>query len=329
MHSVRIKTLSVAALLTVLAFGNAAVAGMREELLLGLNYYGVKVQQQYDPVMKGYVINVTGTDPTTGQPFYNNTNFDFGFADLTLGYGPSGVGDTFNVRAKYTKRVIPTVHLSMSTGNRPLDYRFKTHVGLEDVDVVGSLLMNVDMRVNKYGFYEVSGQISNRASVDTFGALGEKSDLTVLDYDVGPFSFSGNICVDAMAALTEPFFNAFGAENPFQQFQKGIGGLASLTTGVEDLVAKMASGQLLGDNELAQLINNSVLSSALGKQELSSKLFEGLLLPEDFLQPCSQCTGRDLDSRLSGMLVPEPGMLLLLTGLGTGFLAFSRKRSRR
>jgi hypothetical protein len=328
MDSVRIRTSLVVALIVSMAVGDLAFAGINADLAYGLRLAGIQYSKRYDPLSRGYYLNITPTDPSTGASFYSNTLIDLGFADLTLGYGPNGIGDSFRIQASYTKRVVPTAHFIFNTGGRPLDYRFTSHIGGQNLDIIGSALINVDTRINQYGFYQVTLQASNRAQVGTNGALGTDANLPDLNYDIGPLSLTGNIYVDAIAAITDPFFEQFGTENPFRAFDQGIAGLASATTRVDDLLTRLESGQLLSDQDLATLISNSILSSAMGK-EPSAKLFQNLVVPDDLLASNAKVAQPEAAFELVTSPLPEPGMLLLLASVSAGFFAFSRRRGRQ
>jgi len=84
MINLRLKLAVVAAVLAGLSITDIASAQLGDDLLYGLQLYGVRFQKKYDPLTKGYQLNVSLIDPDTGLPFYNDTNFYLGFADLTL-----------------------------------------------------------------------------------------------------------------------------------------------------------------------------------------------------------------------------------------------------
>jgi hypothetical protein len=326
MINLRLKLAVVAAVLAGLAIADIASAELSDDLVYGLQLYGVRFQKKYDPLTKGYALNVSFTDPNTGLPFYNDTNFYLGIADLTLGTDAPG---TIKTSAIYSTRWVPAVRFGMKTvdpqGNsNPLSYKFHSFLFGQDFTVTGSLLMDTDVYINKWGSYDITLQASNRSTV-TMQGVTDPSKLPNFDYDVGPISLSGNIYLDALAVIADPFFEKFGAENPFARFGGGLADISLKATSVEDLIARLEAGQLLSDDDLSKIVNNSVLSSALGK-EPSSDLFTKLVLPEGLLDPqpldCEQC------GRISALAVPEPGMLALLATVGAGFYLSPHRRRR-
>lgn len=321
MMTSRFKSVIAALLVSILATTNVASA-LSDDLVYGLQLYGVKFNKSYDPLSKGYSLNVSFIDPQTGRPFYNNTTFDLGFANLVMESGSLSLG------AKYTERGVPAVRFGLSTNGQPLDYKFETFIGAQDVVVDGSLLLDISTRVNQYGFYDVSLQASNRATITSDGWFAENKEFPDLDFDIGPINMSGNIYVDALALVTDPFFDRFGLNNPFAEFQKGLAGLNLRASPLDDLVARLESGQLLSDSELSMLISNSILASALGKQP-SSDLLAKMILPDGFLEGTGTNNNTDEPVLLTSMAIPEPGMLALLAAAGAGFLVRARRRSSR
>jgi hypothetical protein len=177
---------------------------------------------------------------------------------------------------------------------------------------------------NKLGTYDITLQASNRTDVSTVSSP-DGAGLPDFDYDIGPINLTGNIYIDALAAITDPFFDRFGAVNPFAQIQSGLSGLDLNGSNIQDLIARLEAGQLLSDDELSKVVNNSILSTALGRQP-SSDLFTDLVLPDGLLNP--EPLDADPSVRLAAMAVPEPGMLALLTLAGAGFYLSPRRRRR-
>lgn len=327
MATLRFKLLAVAGFLAGLAVNNIALAGLGSDLRYGLQLYGIKYEKRYDPLSKGYLLNISVADPQTGTPYYNNTHFYMGFADLVLGSEDAGA---IQIGATYTERVLPAARFVLKTtdpfGNpSPLDYRFESFLGANDFTVNGSLLLDIDTYVNRWGFYDISLQASNRATI-TANPQPPEERLPNLNYDIGPINLTGNIYVDVLAAVTDPFFEAFGTQNPFARLDKGLAGLDLKSGGIQDLIARLEAGQLLGDDELARLINNSIMANMLGKAP-SDDLIGKLIVPDGLLDP------KPIDPvetvLIAGLSVPEPGMLLLLTAAAAGFYLSPRRRRRR
>lgn len=233
--------------------------------------------------------------------FYNNRRFNFGFADLTL-------NGAVLLSADITKRGLPAFQFRANTGGgaNPLSYEFNLNNGIQDLTATGSILVNMDTRINSLGFYDQTLQISNRGTFETdgFGVV----DAGTLDFDVGPIDIHGNVFADALAALTEPFFAATGAENPFAKFSGKATKAAEANRKAEELRARIDSGEVLSDDEIAALVNNTVLAAVLGA-EPDSRLFSGLLIPPDLLEK----TAGDKSTRSITITdLPEPGGLALL-----------------
>ncbi|NLE60160.1 MAG: hypothetical protein GX616_17560 [Planctomycetes bacterium] len=321
MNTLRLRLVTVLAVLFGLGVTNAAMAGLGDDLRYGLQLYGVRFGKEYDPLSKGYTLNVSIVNPDTGLPYYNNTHFYLGFGDLVMESG------TLAVNATYTERLVPAARFAISTRGVPLDYRYESYLGAQDVVIDGSLLMNVDTYVNQWGFYDITLQASNRATATSKD--GVLDDLSArLNYDIGPINLSGNIWLDAAALLTDPFFDQFGMNNPFAAFDEGLAGINLPGGRIEEFIGRLQSGQLLNDDELAQMINNSLLASLLNK-EPSSDLFSKVIIPDGLLDSdCPACDKKPQDRVLS-MAIPEPGMLALLAATGAGFYVFPRRRSKR
>jgi len=321
MTLLRHKTAIVVAVLASFAAADRVLADLSDDLRYGLQLYGVQFNQKYDPLSKGYQLNVSFTDPNTGLPFYNDTHFYLGIGDLVMESGSLSAG------VNLSQRGIPAARFALSTGNQPLDYRYDSFLMAQDVVIDGSILLDINTYINQWGFYDVTLQASNRATVTAKDQ--EVADLFPdLDFDIGPINLSGNICVDALAVISDPFFEQLGMENPFARFNNGLAGINLRSNSIEDLIARLQSGQLLSDNELAQLINNSVLATALGN-EPSSNLLTKLIVPDGLFDTNVQTATVAESDRTLTMAIPEPGMLALLVAAGGGYFIFPRRRAAK
>jgi hypothetical protein len=243
--------------------------------------------------------------------FYSQRKFDFGVADLTLS-GP------LSASAGFTRRGIPGANFSLSTSSQPLSYTFNINNGGQNLTASGSVLVDVNAHVNALGFYNETVQVSNTGTYTTTGLGGETTGP--LAFDLGPINKSGNLFADLIASVTQPFFAANNLENPFAKLSDQSMKLNNAAKSVDELRAKAAAGETLSDQELSQLINNTVLMAVLGG-EPSDNMFDGLVL-----QPESTETSKGLGGVLTTP-TPEPtslGVLVLL--LATGFAG--RRRAR-
>ena len=217
----------------------------------------------------------------------------------------------------------PAAHFSLNTGNQSLDYTFDVNTGFQDLTATGRSLINIDTNINILGFYDQTFQISNRGEFNTDG-LGPAFSKT-LDYDIGPINVSGNIFADALAAFTQPFFTSQGQENPFAKFSSRATKVAGLQKSIDDLQACAKAGEILSDDEIAQLINNTIMASMLGNKKPSLNMLGRLPLPKSMLEPeHALAVTRSIDLEISG--IPEPTTLILLT---IGVLIVQPLRRRR
>ena len=133
----------------VIAPASIARAELYRELATGLNLFDVRLSGERNLLGDGVTIN--------GNAVYNNRDFNFGVADLTL----NGV---LNGSVGFTRRGIPAGQFSLNTGGAPLSYNFATHLGVQDITAQGSALVDIKTHVNAMGFYEQTFQISTRGT---------------------------------------------------------------------------------------------------------------------------------------------------------------------
>jgi hypothetical protein len=245
---------------------------------------------------------------------YNGQEYDFGFAELTL--GSANAPTISNISMGYTLRGIPKAEFSWNTGGQALPYQLQFNNGFQDFTTVnGSILVDVSTDINVLGFYDTRIQISNRGSFDTDGFITETDGS--LAFDVGPIDVSGNIYADALAVITQPFWIATNTENPFSKFSERATKTASLNTTIDELRARIEAGEILSDEEMATLVNSTLLAAMLEGDASNGRLFQDLALP---ISKDSNTTTRVM------MDLPEPTTALLMFALST--LMVSR-RSRR
>ncbi|HOB75012.1 MAG TPA: hypothetical protein PKG54_10840 [Phycisphaerae bacterium] len=281
----------------LLAGAAPAQAELYKDVARGLALLDFQFSGQRNVLGDGITVNANA--------FYNNRQFDFGVGELTL---------TGQVRASagFTRRGIPGADFTLNTGSVPLNYTFRTTNGLADITATGSVLINIDTDINALGFYNQRLQISNRGTFETTGAALGGGDSGTLAFDVGPIDVSGNIFADILTGLTQPFFAATGTENPFEKFSAQAKLMKSTRT-VEELQARLAAGDVLSDEELSALINNSIVAAILGG-EPSSNLFDQFMLPDGLID---SKTG-ETNARMT--VAPEPATfsalaLALVAGL--------------
>ncbi len=261
---------------------------------LGLSLLDFQFSGQRNLLGDGFTVNA--------DAFYNNRRFNFGVADLTL-------NGQMDLSAGITKRGIPSFEFNANTGGSSLLYTFNINNGIQDLTASGSVFVNIGTKINALGFYDQTFQISNRGTYATDGfAL---VDSGTLDFDAGPIDIHGNIFADGLAALTQPLFNATGTENPFAKFSGKATKSIEANKKVEELRARIDSGEVLSDDDMAVLINNSIIAAMLGGKP-DSHLFDQLLAPEELLKDASAAQTKLINLET----VPEPlGVCLLAATL--------------
>ncbi|MBP7935579.1 MAG: hypothetical protein KA354_13110 [Phycisphaerae bacterium] len=302
--SMTVAVLTYAALLPASAV--RADISLKKAFLIGLNQFDNTVGIEKNLLGKGY--DFAAAAPYVGQ------NYNFGFADLTLG---ATSATTVRLAAGYTTRGIPTATFSLATGNNPLSYVFQIDPGFQNLTAAGNVAINVNTKINALGFYDQTFQISNRGTYTAKGWLG--NDQQSLDFDAGPIVVSGNIYTDAAAAVTKPFFDAVGTFNPFEKLSSRSARIAGLDASIDALNAKLVTGHALTSEETNTLVNNTILAALLGEKP-SSHLFDAFMVPEGLLSD-----GNGIGPM--AVNVPEPSCLGLLI---VGLLALRpSRRSRR
>lgn len=270
-------------------------ADLQDNLLWGLNLLDYQFDLQKNVLGNGYDFNTAA--------YYNSRIFRLGLAELTLG---DTAPTTVSLQTGYTTRGLPSAHFSLANVGQPLSYTFDANYGFQDFVAQGSMLFNIDTRVNALGFYDLTLQISNRGTYTTDGfGLTENGSL---DFDIGPIVISGNVYADAIAALTQPFFDATGTQNPFAKFSQEATKVAAFTETFDEVSARIRAGQPISSSDASKLVSNTILSALLG-EEPSSNLFESLLLPT-MLQEVMPAEMTHATNR--ALPVPEPGMASLL-----------------
>lgn len=267
-------------------------AGIWKDVALGLNLFDINISGERNLLGNGWTINANAV--------YNNREFDMGCADLTL----NGI---LNASAGYTMRCCPEGKFSLNTGNTPLTYKFVLDTGVQNFYAEGSVLINIDTSINTLGFYDQTLQISNRGvyGLEGWAAEAEKS----MDFDVGPIDVSGNIFLDIIALLTEPFFDAIGQGNPFSKLSQASAKSVQLLTESEALQARMAAGEQLTDQEIATMVNNAILAAFLGGRPNGD--WSAAILAATPEYPSGENGATSLTT-LEGRAVPEPISLSLL-----------------
>lgn len=195
------------------AFSSVAHADAVHNVATALDYAGFDARGSRNPVSGGIDLLINRQ--------FNGNVFDFGNAELAV-QGP------VSLQLSTGGRIIPSFEASFSTALNdrsqatPLNYNYSSDIGLQSTTLSGSTLVDATFSINALGFYNLDITSSNRNTVTREGAV---SDTTTIDSDIGPLSISGNIFVDALAAVTDPLFEQAGKPNPFDALSKRIGDL--------------------------------------------------------------------------------------------------------
>jgi hypothetical protein len=130
------------------------------------------------------------------------------------------------------------------------------------------------------------------------------------------------VFIDILAAITEPFYASTGTVNPFSKLTGRATKEAELQSTADQLRDRLMAGEVLTDQEIATLINNTILAAMIGGRP-TDNLFDDLILPEGLLDPeQASLAGIRTDSLAT---TPEPSSLALLT---LSVLALSPRRRR-
>lgn len=297
-----LRTTLIALSATTFAAG-AARAEVFRDVAIGLAHAGFNFEGERNLLSGGpeFLVNRNfGRQPgETGT-----TVWDFGAWDLTL-MGPVSLG------ASTGGRFLPQFDFGLSTAltpggaPQPLAYSLNYDVGPQATRIEGTLLLDIDLSVNAFGFYDFDLVYSSRQDVSRRGRFAD--DDQTFDADVGPISFSGNIYADVLAVVTQPLFKRTGRQNIFASFS-GTGSFSDLLTN---------SSQVARDQLLAG--DGSVAASRV-------MLLAVTPLDETLLVPAASAQGANLP--VEGRIVPEPTVLLLML-LGVPVLFRRRSRPHR
>ena len=182
-------------------------AGFIEDAAFGLGYVGFDIQGQRMPLTGGF-------DVLVSRDFIGNP-LDFGPWDVTL-QGPLSLSVNYGGRAVREWEVGLNTASTENSANAPLNYVLNYDAGGQETQITGNLLIDSNVAINQFGFYEIELAYSSRQTVVRDGRFA--NDETDFDFDVGPIVVSGNIYADILAALTDPLFDAAGRQNPFESF---------------------------------------------------------------------------------------------------------------
>jgi hypothetical protein len=278
------QTLVAATLVLVVV--SRALAGFVQDIGLALGYVGFDIRGDHN-VLSG------GTDLLVTNTFFGN-ELDFGSGDLTL-QGPISLSYSSGGRALTELELALRTAPDSRTEAGPINYLLNLDVGNQAAEIRGSLLIDANLTLNGFGYYDLDVRYSSRQTVTREGDVAD--DSTDYDFDYGPISVSGNVYADILAVLTDPLFEAADQPNPFARLRRVSSGRDLAEDQRQSLTEELATGGELSNEQLARLATQSILDQLLG----------GTLrgLP-------AAVSSFEAESPRHGPIVPEPTVLLLM-----------------
>jgi hypothetical protein len=300
-----------------LSVASTTQADMISNVAVGLGAAGFDIRGDRNILSDGFDILVTNS--------FNGALFDFGVAELVL-TGP------LSMEVSTSNRLLPSLDIAFTTaidGRRdasPLRYDFVFDVGGQQTNVTGSILMDANLSINQFGWYDLGVTYSSRQTVDNDGRF---SNATIEnDFDIGPINVRGNIFADMLAAVTDPFFEATNTPNLFASF-----------SGRERLKQIMADQQSYLSSQAASALsewssNGTLFTDVIGLSNGSASstprgnsVFDvGVTDPTGF--NASGLTHSHAAPNSFAGIVPEPTVLLLMLLGIPAILAHRRHRIR-
>lgn len=249
-----------------------AHGGFVDEVATGLHAVGFDIVGQRMPLTGGIDLLVTRT-------FIGNPQ-DFGPWDIAL-QGPLSLSVNTGGRAVRELEVQLNTAANEIVNPTPLSYVLNYDAGGQEATISGNLLIDADMKVNNFGWYELNLAYSSRQTVVRDGRFAE--DEQNFDFDAGPVVVSGNIYADVLAIVTQPLFDAAGRPNIFAEFS----GSAKLHDVFSTSLADVERSFLAGLTNVDSAASATQLFT-VGTPRVSPAAVSG------------------------GSVVPEPAMLLLM-----------------
>lgn len=260
--------------------------GMIEDIGLALGQFG------FDYLGNRNLLS-GGIDFLATNRFVGN-ELDFGAADLSL-VGPLSLAVSTGGRALSELEIAFRTADNPVSNTQPLRYLYNVDVGGQTARVEGSVFLDANLKVNGFGFYDLSLEYSSRQTIDREGRFA--NDSLTNDFDLGPIRVRGNIVADLLAVVTEPVFENAGLVNVFASF-----------SGREQLRSAIAAQNQAGIEDAAPAGSGFVPGRT---EEADAVVFRGLVQAAGEQIRAGAVTGSSLVSYQPGV-VPEPVVLILL-----------------
>lgn len=164
----------------ILGSGPAVQGDVIKDVLYGLGYTGFSTDIQYDYLQDGWTFDTIRT--------FEDYEFDFGNVELNV----TGVVEG---SASFSQRGIPEVELSLHTPGL-IVFDLVEYDGINKVEVNDGILnVDQDIKINKYGFYDIQMHIWGRGDLVSEGPLAGTQPF---DFDLGPIDVRGHWLVDVV-----------------------------------------------------------------------------------------------------------------------------------
>ncbi|MFQ5590053.1 MAG: hypothetical protein ACE5HE_02710 [Phycisphaerae bacterium] len=288
MHSTSGRVIAV--LVSLGASAAPAGAGVFRDIAIGLDYAGFNFLGPDNVDIRGRTNLLSGGADFLTTVNFNGSVFDFGPWDLRM-QGPVSIGLSTGGRLLSTLDVSFQTALSPDAAATPLRYELNLDSGNQLSTIGGTLLVDGDLSINGFGFYDLAFTYSSRQDVSRDGRYAD--DFQSFDLDVGPIRVRGNIFADALALAVSPFLGSTEQSNPFIRFSSSAQLKEILSVqGADDLALLAAQSGYSG----AGISSTLRLADGTGGRSIS---FSDI--------------GRASNQRRGGLAaVPEPPVLLLL-----------------
>lgn len=231
------RNVNVCVVVLILGTASAVRADWLSNIGTGLGYLGFNVEGQRNFLSGGSDLLINNN--------FRGTPIDYGVGNLTLA-GP------VSLQVSSGHRFLDTLDFSLRTavnGNAaasPLAYSLTADVGSQAARLDGTLLMDANLSLDAFGFYDLSYTYSSMETVTRAGRFDDGS--TPFNTSVGPLRIRGNVFADVLAFITDPFFQAPGAVNPFAHFSGSAQLKAIMEASADAAAQRLLSNQ--GDNPM-------------------------------------------------------------------------------
>jgi hypothetical protein len=157
------------------------------QLANALTFLGWDIQANKHVLRDGWQLNAARQ--------FNSQSFDASTRDLFL-------NGTMVFQAATAKRFIPTLDIRANSAGANLRNVYTTNTGFQDFFMDNTTNYNFAFNINLLGFYDLDLSMTNTG---TYGADGYfLVDDGSTDFNIGPYSLSGNIWLDAINVFTNP-----------------------------------------------------------------------------------------------------------------------------